>query len=72
MNNNSQDKQQISKHTIALITFLALIPLVYFIPELVGQFIPAVKWLNVIVVVGITVSIISYGVMPIVRFLLSR
>ena len=72
MNNKSQDKQGISQHVIALITFLALLPLVYFIPEFVGQFLPAIKWLNVIVVVGIIVPIISYLVMPIANFYLSR
>jgi len=72
MNNGSQDNQQISKHTIALITFLALLPLVYFIPDFIGQFLPAIKWLNVIVVVAIIVPIISYGVMPVANFYLSR
>mgnify|MGYP000037544182 CR=1 FL=1 len=72
MNNSSQDNQQVSKHTIALITFLALLPLVYFISDFIGQFQLAVKWLNVIVVVGIIVPISSYGVMPIANFYLSR
>jgi antibiotic biosynthesis monooxygenase (ABM) superfamily enzyme len=72
MNNSSQHNQQISKHTIALITFLALLPLVYFIPDFIGQFLPAIKWLNVMVVVAIIVPIISYGVMPIANFYLSR
>jgi antibiotic biosynthesis monooxygenase (ABM) superfamily enzyme len=71
MNNCSQDNQQISKHTIALITFLALLPLVYFIPDFIGQFLPAIKWLNVIVVAAIIVPIISYGVMPVAIFYLS-
>ena len=72
MHNDSQDKQEISKHVIALITFLALLPLVYFIPDFVGQFLPAIKWLNVMVVVGIIVPIISYLVMPIANCYLSR
>jgi len=72
MHNDSLDKQEISKHVIALITFLALLPLVYFIPDFVGQFLPAIKWLNVMVVVGILVPIISYGVMPIANCYLSR
>jgi hypothetical protein len=45
--------------------------LVYFIPDFVGQFLPALKWLNVMVVVGIIVPIISYGVMPTVHFFMS-
>jgi antibiotic biosynthesis monooxygenase (ABM) superfamily enzyme len=72
MNNGPQDKQKISQHVIAVITFLALLPLVYFIPDFVGQFLPAIKFLNVIVVVGIIVPIISYLVMPIANFYLSR
>jgi len=72
MNNSSETNHQINKHIIALITFLALVPLVYFIPDFVGQFLPAIKWLNVIVVVGIIVPIISYGVMPITTYYLSR
>ena len=72
MSINSQDKQKIRQHVIALITFLALLPLVYFIPDFVAQFIPAIKWLNVMIVVGIIVPIISYLVMPIANFYLSR
>jgi hypothetical protein len=72
MSNCPQNKQAISQHTIALITFLALLPLVYFIPDLIAQFLPAIKWLNVMVVVGIIVPIISYGVMPLARFYLTR
>ena len=63
---------QINQHVMALITFLALVPLVYFIPEFIEQFLPAIKWLNVVVVVGIIVPIISYGVMPMARFVLCR
>ncbi|WP_281561130.1 hypothetical protein [Thalassomonas sp. RHCl1] len=61
-----------NKHIMALITFLALVPLVYFIPDFVGQFLPAIKWLNVMVAVGIIVPIMSYIVMPIASKLLSR
>ena len=60
MNNDPQQIQEISQHVIALITFLTLLPLVYFIPDFVGQFLPAIKWLNVMIVVGIIVPIISY------------
>ncbi len=72
MNSRSQSHQQINEHVMALITFLALVPLVYFIPDFVEPFLPAIKWLNVVVVVGIIVPIISYGVMPLARFILSR
>lgn len=72
MSKVSPDNQQINKHILALITFLALVPLVYYIPDFVGQFLPAIKWLNVVVVVGIIVPIMSYVVMPVAHFFISR
>ena len=68
----ARNVQPINQHVITLITFLALLPLVYFIPDVVGQFLPAIKWLNVTVAVGIIVPIISYVVMPTARLVLSR
>jgi len=65
----SQSGQPINKHVMALITFLALLPLVYFIPDVVGQFLPNNKLLNVTVALGIIVPIISYVVMPAARLL---
>jgi len=72
MHNSSQKKQPMSQHAIALVTFLALLPLVYFIPDFIAPLLPAIKWLNVVVVVGIIVPIISYGVIPLANFYLSR
>lgn len=72
MSKVSSDNQQINKHILALITFLALVPLVYYIPDFIGQFLPAIKWLNVVVVVGIIEPIISYVVMPIAHFFISQ
>lgn len=72
MNNNSHTNHKSRKHAIALITFLALLPLVYFIPGFIEPFLPAIKWLNVMMVVGIIVPIISYVVMPVAEFFLSR
>jgi len=66
------NNQKPSQHMMALITFLALVPLVYFIPDLVARFLPASKLLNVIVAVGIIVPIISYLVMPASIKLLSK
>jgi hypothetical protein len=57
---------------MAVTTFLALLPLVYFVPDLVAQFLPAIKWLNVTVTVAIIVPIISYVVLPAARLVLSR
>jgi len=61
-----------NQHIMALITFLALVPLVYFIPEVVNQYLPENKLINVIVVVAIIVPIISYVVMPISLSVLSK
>jgi len=72
MNIESKIRQPISRHLITLITFLALLPLVYFIPDFVGQFLPKIKWLNVLVVVGVIVPIISYIVMPMTHFFIHR
>lgn len=56
----------LNPHVMPLITFLALVPLVYFIPDFIGQYLPQGKLLNVVVAVGIIVPIISYGVIPLV------
>ena len=71
MNSHSKTSQPINKHVMALITFIFLVPLVYFIPDIIGEFLPAIKWLNVVAAVGIIVPIISYGVMPIAHAVLS-
>jgi antibiotic biosynthesis monooxygenase (ABM) superfamily enzyme len=67
-----QADHKINRHVTALVTFLALLPLVYFIPDFIEPFLPAIKWLKVMVVVGIIVPIISYCVMPITVLVLSR
>lgn len=59
--NNTKKPNQ---HIMALISFLALVPLVYFIPDFVGRYVTDNKLLNVIVAVGIIVPIISYVVVP--------
>ena len=61
-----------NKHLMALITFLALVPLVYFIPDYVAHFLSDNKFVNVVVTVGIIVPIISYIIMPIVMKLLKK
>ena len=68
MNNAKKPNQ----HIMALISFLALVPLVYFIPDFVGQYVTDNKLLNVIVAVGIIVPIISYIVVPVSLKLLSK
>lgn len=68
MNNEKKPNQ----HIMALISFLALVPLVYFIPDFVAQYITDSKLLNVIVAVGIIVPIISYIVVPLSLKLLPK
>ena len=67
MNNQHGKIQRINPHLMALITFLSLVPLVYFVPPIISPFLPAIKWLNVAIEVGIIVLIMSYGVMPFVH-----
>ncbi len=54
----------VNRHIMALVNFIALVPLVYFIPPWVAQFFPGNKLLQVITAVGIIVPIISYLVVP--------
>ena len=54
-----------NKHLIAVINYLTLVPLVYFIPPWVTPYLPDNKFIQVCVVVAIIVPIISYIVMPI-------
>ncbi|QUM78094.1 hypothetical protein HWV00_18790 [Moritella sp. 24] len=53
-----------SKHLIACINYITLVPLVYFIPEWVNPYLPANKLLQVAIDVAIIVPIITYIVMP--------
>ena len=54
-----------NKHLLALINYIALVPLVYFIPIWISPYLPDNKLLQVCIVVAIIVPIISYIVMPI-------
>ena len=56
-----------NRHLIAFITFVALIPLVYFIPEWVSRFLIADRLGNVIISVAIIVPLISYLVLPLTQ-----
>ncbi|MCG7585071.1 hypothetical protein [Photobacterium sp. OFAV2-7] len=53
-----------SRHTIAFVTFLGLLPLVYFIPRLVSQWLSVSQWVEVIITVAIIVPIMSYLILP--------
>lgn len=57
--------KDVNKHILALINFVALVPLVYFVPEFVQQLLPDVKILQVVISVAVIVPIISYLVMPV-------
>lgn len=60
-----------NKHLIAIINYVTLIPLVYFIPQWLNPYLPADPFLQVCIVVTIIVPIISYVVMPIVLKILT-
>lgn len=61
-----------NKHVMAIISYLALVPLVYFIPDLVAEFFTMNKLANVMVSVGIIVPIITYCVMPVASRLVTQ
>lgn len=67
MHKSLKKNQEPNQHIMALVTFLALIPLVYFVPDFIGQFLPDIKWLNVVTAVGVIVPIISYLVVPLTQ-----
>ena len=53
-----------NRHLMALVTFLSLLPLVYFIPELIILHVTDHKLISTLLAVAIIVPIISYVVMP--------
>jgi len=61
-----------NRHLIAVINYLALVPLVYFLPDWVNPFLANNKLVHVAVDVAIIVVIISYVVMPIALKILSK
>jgi|GEM_PF-856625 len=61
-----------NKHLLALINYIALVPLVYFIPAWVGPYLPANNLFQVAIIVAIIVPIISYVVMPITMRVLQK
>lgn len=64
-------KQQPNKHLITIINYIALVPLVYFIPALLQPILPDNKFVQVCMVVAVIVPIISYIVMPATMKILS-
>lgn len=59
-----------NKHILAIITYLALVPLVYFIPLLIAPYLPVNNFLQVCINLAIIVPVISYLVMPFARKIL--
>ncbi|MBQ4861588.1 hypothetical protein J8L98_07785 [Pseudoalteromonas sp. MMG013] len=58
----------INPHLIALINYIVLVPLVYFIPTWVTPYLPNNHLLQVCIVVALIVPIMSYVVMPLVVY----
>lgn len=61
-----------NEHILALVNYFALLPLVYFIPDLIAPITGANKLLHVATVLALIVPVISYCVMPIAVKLLSK
>ncbi|KGJ93038.1 hypothetical protein [Colwellia psychrerythraea] len=61
-----------NKHLLAVINYITLVPLVYFIPTWISPYLPNSKLLQVSIVVAIIVPIISYIVMPMTVKILVR
>ncbi|TWX67179.1 hypothetical protein ESZ36_12755 [Colwellia demingiae] len=61
-----------NKHLLALINYISLLPLVYFIPTWISPYLPENNLLQVCIVLAIIVPIISYIVMPITMKILVR
>ncbi|GAA5446106.1 hypothetical protein Misp06_04315 [Microbulbifer sp. NBRC 101763] len=57
-----------NRHLVVFITFLSLVPLVYFIPDGVAQILPDQKFLQVVVAVGIIVPVTSYLILPLALY----
>lgn len=60
------------QHQTALISYLSLLPLVYFIPDWLSLILPQHKLLNVAVTVAVIVVLMSYLIMPIVAKLTTK
>jgi len=56
---------QPNKHFMAFLTFLLLLPLVYFIPNFIALYISEDRFLVSLISVGIIVPLLSYCLIPI-------
>ncbi|RJE77710.1 hypothetical protein CWB96_22290 [Pseudoalteromonas citrea] len=60
----------INPHLLAFINYVALVPLVYFIPGWIDPYLPSNELLQVCIIVGLIVPIISYVVNPVAAYFL--
>lgn len=61
-----------NQHLLAFINYMALVPLVYFIPQWLAPYLPASHLLQTCIIVAVIVPIISYIVMPLSMKVLLR
>ena len=66
---NKGKEKLLNQHAIAAITFIALIPLVYYIPDWMMQLLPSNKLSNTLISLALIVPIISYIVIPATNWL---
>ncbi len=67
-----QQQKKTSKHLMALLTFIALLPLVYFIPPWVAQHISDQHFFVTFISVALIVPIITYVAMPLMLKLITK
>jgi len=61
-----------NNHLMAFLTFILLLPLVYFIPYFIAAYISEDRFLVSLISVGVIVPLLSYCLMPIVLKLLNK
>jgi len=66
LNNIKPNKTQPNKHVMALITFVLLLPLVYFIPEFIATYMSDDRFFVSLISVGVIVPLLSYLLIPLI------
>ena len=61
-----------NKHLMALLTFIALLPLVHFIPPLVMQYISQHQFAVTFISVAVIVPIVTYITMPLMLRVITK
>ncbi|MBQ4847460.1 hypothetical protein [Pseudoalteromonas sp. MMG005] len=62
----------LNRFFIALINYIALVPLVYFIPNWIAPYLPNNQLLHVGIIVALIVPIMSYVVNPVAMYFLGK